>query len=267
MTMLDDFLIRAGLAAFGVASAAGLLGCFVVWRRMAYFGDATAHAAILGVAVALAFSTSIYIGVGAVALIMALLFHVLQGRGQGPDAILGVLSHGALALGLLAVSLVPGVQVNLDSYLFGDILTVSKTDVIVIWIGALAVIGILWWNWASLLTATLNPDLAHAAGINPRRQELLLTLLLAAIVAVAIKIVGALLITALLIIPAAAARGIMRTPEGMALVAMGFAALSAIAGLRFAVVFDTQVGPSIVCAAIVIFTLATIGAKLRRLGT
>jgi len=267
MTMLDDFLIRAGLAAFGVASAAGLLGCFVVWRRMAYFGDATAHAAILGVAVALAFSTSIYIGVGAVALIMALLFHVLQGRGQGPDAILGVLSHGALALGLLAVSLVPGVQVNLDSYLFGDILTVSKTDVIVIWIGALAVIGILWWNWSSLLTATLNPDLAHAAGINPRRQELLLTLLLAAIVAVAIKIVGALLITALLIIPAAAARGIMRTPEGMALVAMGFAALSAIAGLRFAVVFDTQVGPSIVCAAIVIFTLATIGAKLRRLGT
>lgn len=261
--MLDDFLVRAALAALGTALAAGLLGCFVVWRRMAYFGDATAHAAILGVAVSLAFSTSIYVGVGAVALMMALLFHVLQGRGHGPDAILGVLSHGALAMGLLAVSLVPGAQVNLDSYLFGDIITVSKWDVAVIWGGALIVLGVLWWHWSSLLTATLNPDLAFAAGINPRRQELLLTLLLAAIVAVSIKIVGALLITALLIIPAAAARGIMRTPEGMAFVAMGFAAIAALGGLRLAVVLNTQVGPSIVCVAIVLFILATIGGKLR----
>lgn len=265
--MLDDFLVRAAFAAVGVALAAGLLGCFVVWRRMAYFGDATAHAGILGVAVSLAFSTSIYVGVGAVALGMALLFHVMQGRGSGPDAILGVLSHGALAFGLLAVSLVPGVQVNLDSYLFGDIITVSKVDVFVIWGGALAVIAVLWLNWSSLLMMTLNPDLAHAAGINPRRQELLLTLLLAAIVAVSIKIVGVLLITALLIIPAAAARGVMRTPEGMAAVAMGFAVLAALGGLRFAVVFDTQVGPSIVCTAIVIFVLATIGGMLRRMGT
>lgn len=264
--MLDDFLVRAALAALGTALAAGLLGCFVVWRRLAYFGDATAHAAILGVAVSLAFATSIYVGVGVVSLGMALLFHVLQGKGHGPDAILGVLSHGALALGLMAVSLVPGTQVNLESYLFGDIVTVSKSDVGVIWCGALVVLGLLWWHWSSLLTATLNPDLAHAAGINPRRQELLLTLLLAAVVAVSIKIVGALLITALLIIPAASARGIMRTPEGMAVASMVFAAVAALGGLRLAVVLNTQVGPSIVCVALALFALATIGGKLRTSG-
>lgn len=264
--MLDDFLVRAALAALGTALAAGLLGCFVVWRRLAYFGDATAHAAILGVAVSLAFATSIYVGVGVVSLGMALLFHVLQGKGHGPDAILGVLSHGALALGLMAVSLVPGTQVNLESYLFGDIVTVSKWDVGVIWCGALVVLGLLWWHWSSLLTATLNPDLAHAAGINPRHQELLLTLLLAAVVAVSIKIVGALLITALLIIPAAAARGIMRTPEGMAVASMAFAAIAALGGLRLAVALNTQVGPSIVCVALALFALATIGGKLRTSG-
>ncbi len=264
--MLDDFLVRAALAACGTATAAALLGCFVVWRRMAYFGDATAHAAVLGVAISLAFSMSILVGVTAVALGMAVLIHLLSRQGQPVDTLLGVLSHGALAIGLVAVSLIPGQRIDVESYLFGDVLSVSRLDVAVIWAGAALVIAIIWRQWSSLLTATLSPDLAYAAGINPRREQLILTLLLAVVVAVAIKVVGALLITALLIIPAATARGLTRTPEAMALVSVAFGILSAFGGLRLAIVFDTPVGPSIVCLSVFLFSLATISRQFRTTG-
>jgi zinc transport system permease protein len=261
--MLDDFLVRAALAGLGTALAAGLLGCFVVWRRMAYFGDATAHAAILGVAISLAFSISILAGVLGVAMGMSLVIYALSARTFAMDTILGVLAHGSLASGLVAVALIPGVRVDLNAYLFGDVLTVTRFDLAVIWGGALLVAGVLWWHWSALLTATLNPDLAHSAGINPRREQLVLSLLLAAVVAVAIKVVGALLITALLIIPAAAARSFARTPEGMAALATLFGAVSALGGLRMALWLDTPVGPSIVVVAAAIFAVSAIFGQLR----
>ncbi|WP_458791276.1 metal ABC transporter permease [Yoonia sp. MH D7] len=263
--MLDDFMIRAALAALGTAMATGHLGCFVVWRRMAYFGDATAHAAILGVAMALMFGWSIFAGVGLVAVTMALLISALSGRAQGVDTILGVLAHGALALGLVAVTLIPGQRIDLDAYLFGDVLTVSRFDLGIIWGGAAIVSLVLWRHWSALLTSTISPDLAYAAGLNPRREQLVLTLLLAAVVAVAIKVVGALLITALLIIPAAAARGFARTPEQMAGMAMVIGGLSALGGLQVSIALNTPVGPTIVCVAAGLFAIGTIGSKLRSL--
>jgi zinc transport system permease protein len=261
--MLDDFLIRAALAGLGTAVAAGLMGCFVLWRRMAYFGDATAHAAILGVAVALAFDVSVTFGILAIAGLMAAAIHGLTGRAFGMDTVLGVLAHGALALGLVAVALIPGARVNLDAYLFGDVLTVSRTDLGLIWAGAAVVGGVILWHWRALLTATLSPDLAHAAGIDPRRMQLILTLMLALVVAVAIQVVGALLITAMLIIPAAAARGLSRTPEAMAALAVGIGGLSVLGGLRFALTMDTPVGPSIVVVAAFCFALSLVLARLR----
>lgn len=256
--MLDDFLIRAGLAALGTAAAAGLLGCFVVWRRMAYFGDATAHAAVLGVALALAFSTSILFGVTVVALIMAVLIHALTAQGQSMDTLLGVISHSALAIGLVAVSLIPGQRINLESYLFGDVLSVSRGDLAIIWGGAALVFAVVLNRWQALLTATLSPDLAHAAGIDPRRENLILTVMLAVVVAVAIKVVGALLITALLIIPAATARSLTTTPETMARAAILLGAIAALGGLQLALWLDSPVGPSIVCVAALLFTLVTL---------
>lgn len=264
--MLDDFLVRAALAAFGTALAASVLGCFVVWRRMAYFGDATAHAAILGVALALALNISIFAGVVAVALVVALLIHRLSDRAQGTDTILGVLAHGALATGLVAVTLIPGARINLEAYLFGDVLTVSRLDVAVIWGGAAIVLGVLWFHWSALLTATLNPDLATASGIDPRRENLILTLLLAGIVAVAIKVVGALLITALLVIPAAGARRLSTSPEGMALRAALIGSLSAFGGLMLSIRLDTPTGPSIVVLAVVLYALSTLGGYLQGTG-
>ena len=261
--MLDSFLLRAALAGLGVALAAGLLGCFVVWRRMAYFGDATAHASILGVALALALGVPTVLGVMAVAGAMALGVAWITDRGLAADTVLGVMAHGALGLGLFAVALTPGPRLDLEAFLFGDVLTVSRGDLGLIWGGA-AVVGLLVWrHWGLLLPSTLSPDLARAGGMDPRRGSLLLSVLLATVVAAAIQVVGALLIAALLVIPAAAARNLARTPEGMALAACGIGALAALGGLAVAVVADAGVGPSIVTVAVAVFALLSAIARLR----
>jgi len=257
MTMLDDFLVRAGLAAVGVSIATGPLGAFVVWRRMAYFGDATAHAAVLGVALALATDLPIGLGTLTVALAMAATVAGLAARGWAMDTTLGVLAHSALAFGLVAISFFPGVRTSLSSYLFGDILAVSRGDLALIWGGALAVVALLVWRWQALLTATLSEDLAHAAGLNPNRERLVLVLALALVVAVALMVVGALLIAAMLIIPAATARGLSRTPEAMALVAVGVGAVSGLGGLGLSLWQDTPTGPSIIVVAALLFAVST----------
>ncbi|NIY96736.1 hypothetical protein HC022_10920 [Salipiger sp. HF18] len=261
--MLDDFLIRAALAGLGLAIAAAPLGCFVAWRRMAYFGDATAHAAILGVALSLALSLPVVVGTLAVVLVMAALVYALSERGLAMDTVLGVLAHSALAFGLVAVTFVPGVRLDLSAYLFGDILAVSKSDLAVIWTGAVAVVALVVWRWQALLTATVSPDLAWASGLDPRRESRILTLALAVVVAVAIKVVGALLVSAMLLIPAAAARPLARSPESMAVIAAGVAVLAALGGLWGAFLFDTPAGPSMVCAAAVIFGGTTLVQRLR----
>ncbi|MDC0737874.1 iron chelate uptake ABC transporter family permease subunit [Cognatishimia sp. SS12] len=261
--MLDDFLVRAVLAGIGVAIAAAPLGCFVVWRKMAYFGDATSHAAILGVALSLAFSLPLVSGTLAVALIMALVVTSLSGKGFAMDTLLGVMAHSALAAGLVATSFISDVRIDLMAYLFGDILAVAHADLAVIWIGAALVTAVMAFRWSPLLTATLNADLAHASGIDPKREQLVLTLCLAVVVAVAIKVVGVLLIVAMLIIPAAAARPLARNPESMAVGAALIGALSAFLGLRMSYVYDTPTGPSIVCAAAGFFILGLMLGRFR----
>jgi zinc transport system permease protein len=263
-TMLDDFLTRASLAGLGLSLATGPLGSFVVWRRMAYFGDATAHAAILGVALALATDLPVGFGIMVVALAMAVTVATLAAKGWAMDTTLGVLAHSALAFGLVAVSFVPGVRTDLTAWLFGDILAVSSADLAFVWGGALVVLALLAWRWQALLTATLNADLAHASGLNPDRERLVLTVALAIVVAVAIKVVGALLIAAMLIVPAAAARGLSRTPEAMAGLAIVIGAVSALGGLQLSLWQDTPAGPSIIVVAAVIFAaIATLGRRDR----
>ena len=263
-TMLDDFLVRAALAGVGMSLATGPLGSFVVWRRMAYFGDATSHAAILGVALALAADLPVTFGTLVVALAMAVTVATLAARGWAMDTTLGVLAHSALAFGLVAVSFVPGARTDLSAWLFGDILAVTRGDLALIWGGALLVAGLLIWRWQALLTATLNEDLAHASGLNPARERLVLTLALAVVVAVAIKVVGALLIAAMLIIPAAAARGLARTPETMAVLAVVIGAGSALAGLQLSLWQDTPAGSSIIAAAAALFALTAVFGRVGR---
>ncbi|CTQ49507.1 High-affinity zinc uptake system membrane protein ZnuB [Jannaschia donghaensis] len=254
--LLDSFLIRAALAGLGVALAAGPLGCFVVWRRMAYFSDATAHASILGVALAVAVDAPVFGGALVVALLMALAVSTLADRGTASDTILGVTAHAALALGLVTASLLPNVRIDLMGYLFGDILSVTKADLALVWIGALVVAGLLTWRWSALLTATLGADLSRAAGIDPKREQLFLTIALAVVVACGIKVVGALLIGALLLIPAATARPFCRTPERMAGLAALIGMVCAALGVVGSLYVDTPVGPSIVSIAFGFFVLS-----------
>jgi zinc transport system permease protein len=258
---LDDFLVRAALAGAGVALVAGPLGCFVVWRRMAYFGDTVAHAALLGVALALAFDAGVIPAVLVVALVVALAVARGTGRRYAADTLLGVLAHGALAVGLVVLSFLPGGRGDLSAYLFGDILAVGRGDLALIWGGAgLAGLG-LGLGWTRLLNSTLNEELAAAEGGDPERDRLLLTLALALLVAAALKVVGALLITAMLILPAAAARPLARTPEGMALAAAAIGAAAALGGLGLAWVADSPAGPSMVAAALGLFLVSNLARR------
>jgi zinc transport system permease protein len=263
--MLDDFMIRAALAGIGVAVAAAPLGCFVVWRRMAYFGDATAHAAMLGVALSLATQTDVFFGALIFAIIMAWATTQLSGQNYAMDTLLGVFAHSFLAVGLVIVSFLSGVRIDLMAYLFGDILAVSESDLGIIWVGTVVVLGLIGWRWKPLFLSTLNEELSYASGFNPKREQLFLTIALGITVAVSIKVVGVLLITAMLIIPAAAARNLARDPEMMVFAAGLVSCISVTAGLRASYNFDTPPGPTIVCVALVIFMVLNLIKTVKKL--
>lgn len=255
--VLDDFFVRAVLAGTGLALAAGPLGCFIVWRRLAYFGDSLAHAALLGVAFGLLANINMTLAVLMVCIAVSVFLLILQARANiSADAILGIFSHGALALGLVALALMTWVRVDLLGLLFGDILAVSKMDVLLTYAGGGGVLILLLCWWRPLFAATVSRDLAEAEGLNPARYDLLFTFLTAAVIALSIKIVGALLITALLIIPAATARGFARTPESMAVWASLIGVLAVVSGLFSSLAWDTPSGPSIVVACVVFFAIS-----------
>lgn len=263
--MLDDFIIRALLAGIGIAIVAGPLGCFIVWRRMAYFGDTMAHSALLGVALALLLDISLTAGVFAVAVVVALALVALQNRNALPaDTLLGILSHGTLALGIVTVASMSWVRVDLTSFLFGDILSVSRIDIAVIYATGTAILAVLYVIWRPLLAATLSAELAQAEGLSPQRTKLAFMLLMACMIAIAMKIVGILLITSLLIIPAATARRYAGTPEQMAILASVAGILAVGAGIAGSLGFDTPSGPSIVVAALLLFLLGLVPMPFRK---
>ena len=251
--ILYDFMVRATFAGLGVALIAAPLGCFVVWRRMAYFGEATAHAALLGIALSLALELPIFAGTLVAALLMAWVVTQLSGRELASDTLLGVTAHAGLALGLVVASFLTGVRIDLMAYLFGDILAVTLSDLYIIWFGVIIGLALIYWRWSPMLISTLNEELAYSNDINPKREKLFLTLALAVTVAVSIKVVGLLLISALLIIPAAAARNISQTPETMVITTAIIGVISAVSGLQFSYFFNSPPGPSIVCVSLVCF--------------
>ena len=257
--MFDDFLVRALFAGVGLALVAGPAGCFIVWRRLAYFGETIAHSALLGVALAILFDFHLTIGIFATASAIVLVMFYLERRDTLPtDTLLGLLAHGGLALGLVVLSFFPNMRVDLQALLFGDILAVSRVDLVVIWVGGGLALAVLWRVWRPLLASTVSPDLARSAGMNPERARLIFGIFLAAIIAGAIKVVGVLLIVALLVIPPAIVRRFATSPERMALGA-AIAGIVAVAGGLFASAsFDTPSGPSIVTIALVMFVVTRI---------
>ena len=261
--MLDDFFIRALLAGIGIAAVAGPLGCFIVWRRMAYFGDTMAHSALLGVAISFLLAINLTIGVFAVAAIVSVALLLLQRRrALSSDSLLGILSHSTLAIGLVMVAAMSWVRIDLMGLLFGDILAVSKQDLAIVYAGGAAVLAAVAWLWRPLLAATVSEELADAEGLSPRRSQFAFMLLMAATIAIAMKIVGILLITSLLIIPAATARRFSSTPEQMAVIASAVGIAAVIAGLFGSLSYDTPSGPSIVVAALLLFLASLIPAGM-----
>ena len=257
--MLDDFFVRALLGGIGVAIVAGPIGCFILWRRLAYFGDTLSHSALLGVAMALLLELNITLSVFIICLIVSLLLLLLQKRASlSSDSLLGLLAHATLAVGLVVLAFMTWVRVDLMGFLFGDILAVSKDDITLIWLGGLVVLAGLVSIWRRLFAATVNYDLAKAEGAKPDFTNFIFMALVAAVIAVSMKLVGVLLITALLIIPAATARRFSTSPEHMAIMAAVIGSLSVIVGLNGSLQWDTPAGPSIVVAALAGFIISVL---------
>lgn len=261
---MPEFMVLALLAGTAVAVVAGPLGSLVVWQRMAYFGDTLAHSALLGVAVGLWLALSPSLGIILVCLMVVVLLTVFESRYQlAADTVLGILSHTFLALGLVAISLTPGGRTDMEALLFGDILAVTRSETLVMWLVAVAVLAVLKNNWRAILSVIVHADLAVVEGVAVARYKLLMKLLLAVLVAISMKIVGVLLITALLIIPAATARRISATPEQMAMYASVFAAASVFLGLLLSWFVNTPVGPAIVLSAGALFLLVAIATPAK----
>lgn len=254
---MPEFMLYALLAGLGVALVAGPLGAFAVWRRMAYFGDTLAHSALLGVTFGLLLEINLNLAVAVGCLLLALALVALQqNRLLATDTLLGILSHSTLALGLICLSMFTNSRIDLMAYLFGDILSASPADVVSIWIISLVVLTLLLWLWRPLLAITVHEELAQVEGVPVTAVRTALMLLMALVIAIAMKVVGALLITALLIIPAAASRRLTQTPEHMALGASLLGCLSVAGGLASSFLWDTPAGPSIVLSAALLFLLS-----------
>ena len=254
---MDDFLLRALMAGAAVALVAGPLGCFIVWRRMAYFGDALAHSALLGIVAGLLLGVAPLAGVAALCVVAALILARAEAdRASGSDSLLGILAHGSLAVGLVLLSLMEKVRVDLMGWLFGDILAVGAEDMLWLWGGAALILAALASQWRSLVAAAVDEDLALVEGHKVARARTMLMLLVALGVAAAMKVVGVMLVSAMLIIPAASARRLARTPEQMALLAAVAGLVAVALGLGGSWMWDTPSGPSIVTVATALFLLS-----------
>ena len=261
--LMDDFFYRALIAGIATAALTGPIGCFIIWRRMSFFGDTLSHSALLGVGLGLVFSIHQTLAVFLIALAISFSLHWLRQKASiSSDTSLGILSHGALALGLLLLTFLPPSRIDLSAVFFGDILTSSPRDVgiaVFCLVGGLIVLRLIWH---SLLVQTINPEIAKAEGMRTKLVEFTFSLLLTIVIAFSFKIVGVLLISALLVIPAASARQMASNPEMAALLASVIGCLSVAGGLGASLHADLPSGPAIVCSALVIFLASVMGRLL-----
>ena len=264
--MLDDFFIRALIAGLGVAIVTGPLGCFTIWRRLSFFGDTLAHSALLGVTLALSFEMNISFAVFLISAVVAIFLINLRRVTNLPgDALLGLLAHSTLALGLVTISFLSFIRFDIMGLLFGDILSVNNLDILIIWLGGAIILITLKIIWNPLFASTVNYDLAQAEGMNPDRVNIIFTLLMAAIIAISKKMVGLLLITGMLIMPAAMARILSDNPIMMVFIATVGGLLSVLLGLFASLEFNSPSGPSIIVAALTLFLLSLINLKRMKL--
>jgi zinc transport system permease protein len=264
--MIIDFFIHAMLAGMMLALIAAPLGCFVVWRKMSYFGDAIAHSSLLGVVLGLTFDVPLLLTIVPIAMLLAVVLNKMQSTALlSVDTLLGVLAHISLASGVVLLALNPTITVDIMAYLFGDILAVSESDLMTMSVLSFLVTLTLWWAWKPLMMMTVSEELAQIRGVKVDRYRLLLMLMIAVTVAVSIKLVGLLLITSMLILPAAVARYYSRSPLQMLVTAIFIALIAIGGGLYSSFLWDTPTGPSIVLAAGAMFIMAYLSSHFSML--
>ena len=255
--MLDDFLVRAIIAGIGIALVTGPLGCFVVWRRLSFFGDTLAHSALLGVLLSISLNINVSLTIFVVSSLVALiLLRLEKSKNFAGDSLLGLISHSSLAIGLVILGFLSFIRFDVLGVLFGDILSVNTNDLLFIWIGGGLILAVLFYIWKPLFASTVNYELAEAEGMNPERVNAIFTILLAALIAISIKIIGVLLITGLLIIPTAMARNLSNNPKQMVALSIIGGLLSVFIGLYASFEINTASGPSIVVVALILFILS-----------
>lgn len=252
-----DILFPAWLTGITLSLITAPLGAFVVWRKMAYFGDTLAHSALLGVALGIFLQVNPYIAILILTLILAVAMVWLENNTQfSVDTLLGIIAHSCLSLGVVTVGLLKNVRVDLMSYLFGDLLAINYNDLLYISIGCAIVLVALCYFWKSLISMTVNPELAQVEGVQVKKMRLILMLLTALTIALSMKFVGALIITSLLIIPSATARRFANTPEKMAIIAVFISMIAVSGGLLLSGYYDTAAGPSVVICSTALFLLS-----------
>ena len=263
--MMDDFIVYALMAGMMIALITGVMGCFIVWRRMAYFGDSLAHSALLGIAIGLISALNMLISIMLISLIFAgLLLWLQHQRILATDTLLGILAHGVLSMAIVVMA-VAQIPIDLHSLLFGDILTVTTEDLMVIAFGGLVTLSVIIFFWQPLLLMTINEDLAKAEGVSTIFLQTIFLLLITITVAISVRMVGVLLITSMLIIPAATARQFAATPVSMAIISVMLGFMATSGGMLFSLEFDTPTGPSMVLCLALFFALSLFLVKARRL--
>lgn len=251
---LPEFFWLAAMAGTCVALLCGPMGSLMVWQRMSYFGDTLAHAGLLGVALATVLSLNVWAATIAVCVLIGGGLRLLERQQMVPeDALLGLLSHAVLAVGIILASSLKTARLNMSGLLFGDILALGLSDVLAIMVVTGLVLCGVWKIWAPLLSSIVSVALAQLEGVPVARVRTQYILLLSMVIALAVKVVGVLLITALLVIPAASTRFISRSPEKMALFSslLGIAAVWLGLGLSFSQ--NWPAGPSIIVVSVLFF--------------
>lgn len=251
-----EFLLPAILGGSAIALLSGPLGSFIVWRKMAYFGDTLSHASLLGVAIGLFFQMNLTLAIVLCCILLAILLVFLEKKQTvSTDTLLGILAHSALSLGLVTIAFFEHVRVDLMAYLFGDLLSMTLSQAFWLWGGCIGVLTILWLLWRPFLSITLSEDLARVDGLPVERLRITLMILIGLVIAVAMQFVGALIIGSLLIIPPATARKFAHNPEQMAMMASALGVIAVFGGLMGSVFYDTPAGPSVVVVAALLFFL------------
>lgn len=255
MPLFEPFILNIFIAAIGIAILTGLMGCFVVWRRMAYFGDALSHSALLGIV--LGIFTGIQMPIAIIIVCMGfavILVYLQQQKTLSSDSLLGILAHGALGFGMVALSFLKQ-NVDLHAFLFGDILTITTNEIYWIYGGGIIMVAIMVYIWPSLLLMTLSEELAASEGVKTYLINLIFMFLMALIVALSMRIIGVLLMTSLLIIPAATARHFSKTPLQMVMGAISIGIASVVSGIAASINADLPAAPMIVSSAVILFII------------